>query len=146
MNYISHQTKNFLGSNKSLFAIAVLLFSFTSTFAQENASSDKLGILSFDSEEIDYGNIVQHDNGERIFSFTNTGNAPVVISNVKTSCGCTVPTYPKTPILPGETGEIKVKYDTNRVGAFTKTITVMSNTAEPTKMLKIKGTISKDPS
>ena len=104
------------------------------------------GVLSFESETIDYGTIQQNADGVRIFTFTNTGEAPIVISKVKTSCGCTVPTYPKTAILPGETSEISVKYATNRVGVFKKTITVMSNASEANKILRIKGNVLKSDS
>jgi len=77
----------------------------------------------------------------RTFTFTNTGNAPLIISEVKTSCGCTVPTYSKEAIMPGKDGEIKISYDTKKVGSFTKTITVLSNANQERKTLKIKGAI-----
>lgn len=80
-----------------------------------------------------------------MFEFTNTGNAPLIISNVKSTCGCTVPKKPEGPIMPGETGEIEVKYDTNRVNPIRKTITVTSNAETPTVALKIKGLVV-DPS
>lgn len=121
----------------------LFLLASVSNFAQQTESNDNVGVLTFQSDEIDYGTIQQNANGERVFSFTNTGKAPIVISNVKTSCGCTVPAYSKTPILPGETSEIKVKYATNRIGVFKKTITVMSNASEPNKTLKIKGEVLK---
>ena len=70
-----------------------------------------------------------------------TGNAPLVITKINSSCGCTVPEWPKEPIAPGKTGKIQVKYDTTRVGPIRKTITVLSNSDTPTKVLKIKGTI-----
>lgn len=76
-----------------------------------------------------------------MFEFTNTGNAPLVITKINSSCGCTVPEWPKEPIAPGKTGKIQVKYDTTRVGPIRKTITVLSNSDTPTKVLKIKGTI-----
>ncbi len=78
---------------------------------------------------------------EACFVFVNKGNAPIIISKIKSSCGCTVPTYSKKPILPGEKGEINVRYATNRVGAISKTITVLSNASEVQKPLKIKGKV-----
>jgi hypothetical protein len=85
---------------------------------------------------------MQGDNGLRIFKFKNTGNAPLVISDVQKTCGCTSPDYTKTPIMPGETGEIKVSYDTNRIGQFTKFVTVFSNDPENNSVqLKIYGNI-----
>lgn len=104
-------------------------------------AQDKSAEIEFKSETIDYGEIAKGSDGVRIFEFTNTGDAPLVISDVKSSCGCTIPKKPDAPILPGKTGEIQVKYDTNRVGPIRKAITVTSNAATPTKVLKIKGTV-----
>ncbi len=102
--------------------------------------------IEFKTESIDYGQIPKGSDGVRIFEFTNTGNEPLVISDVKSSCGCTVPEKPKGPIQPGETSSIKVKYDTKRVGKIRKTITVYSNAKEPIKALKIKGEVLSDKS
>lgn len=106
------------------------------TFAQE-----KVAKIEFKTDVIDYGTIEKGSNGVRVFEFTNTGNAPLIISNVKSTCGCTVPKKPEGPIMPGETGEIEVKYDTNRVNPIRKTITVTSNAETPTVALKIKGLV-----
>lgn len=99
--------------------------------------------MKFESAVIDYGTIEHNADGKREFVFTNTGNAPLIISNAKGSCGCTVPTWPKEPIAPGETATIGVKYATNRVGKFTKSITLTTNTAEKLKNLTIKGEVLK---
>jgi hypothetical protein len=115
------------------------LISFGS-FAQE-----KVAKIEFKTDVIDYGTIEKGANGVRIFEFTNTGNAPLIISSVKSTCGCTVPKKPTEPIMPGESGEIEVKYDTNRVNPIRKTITVISNADTPTVALKIKGLVV-DPS
>ncbi len=104
-------------------------------------SQEKVAKIEFKTEVIDYGTIEKGADGVRVFEFTNTGNAPLIITKVKSSCGCTIPSKPKGPILPGETGEIKVKYDTNRVNPFRKTITVSSNADTPTVALKIKGLV-----
>ena len=101
----------------------------------------KVAVIKFKTETVDYGTITQNSDGTRLFSFTNTGDAPLLITNVKASCGCTVPSYSKAPILPGESGELSIKYDTKRLGAFTKTITVTSNAEGGNKILKIKGNI-----
>tara|TARA_B100000809_G_C15102096_1_gene517315 strand:+ start:572 stop:979 length:408 start_codon:yes stop_codon:yes gene_type:complete len=101
----------------------------------------KVAVIKFKTEIVDYGTITQNSDGTRLFSFTNTGDAPLLITNVKTSCGCTVPSYSKTAILPGEAGELNIKYDTKRLGAFTKTVTVTSNSEGGNKILKIKGHI-----
>jgi hypothetical protein len=97
--------------------------------------------ISFKNETVDYGKIVKGSDGVRVFEFTNTGDAELVVTNVKSSCGCTVPKKPEGPIAPGASGSIEVKYDTNRVGPIRKTVTVYSNADEPIKALKIKGEV-----
>ena len=97
--------------------------------------------ISFKSETVNYGEIAKGSDGVRVFTFTNTGNAPLIISEVKSSCGCTVPKKPDGPIAPGESNTIQVKYDTYRVGPIRKTVTVYSNAEEPVKALKIKGEV-----
>lgn len=108
------------------------------------SAQDKVAKIEFKTETVDYGQIDKGSDGVRIFEFTNTGDAPLIISKVSSSCGCTIPKKPEAPILPGKVGEIQVKYDTNRVGPIRKAITVISNASTPTKVLKIKGEI-KDP-
>jgi len=122
---------------KNLIAILFVGLISLSSFAQEK----KVAKIEFKTTVIDYGTIEKGSNGVRTFEFTNTGNAPLVISNVKSTCGCTVPKKPKDPIMPGETGEIEVKYDTKRVNPIRKTITVFSNAETPTVALKIKGLV-----
>ncbi len=140
------QTLNQLSKLKSICFLALCLFTFSFGFSQDDAAKKTAGVFSFDTTEIDYGTIQQNDNGERTFKFKNTGDAPIIISQVRTSCGCTVPSYSKNePVLPGETSEIKVKYATNRLGVFNKTITVMSNASEPNKLLHIKGEVKPKP-
>ena len=99
--------------------------------------------MEFETSVMDYGLIEHISDGKREFVLTNTGNAPLIISNAKGSCGCTVPTWPKAPIAPGESASIGVKYATNRIGKFTKTITLTTNAAEKTKILTIKGEVKK---
>jgi len=108
-------------------------------------AQDKVAKIEFKETTIDYGTIEKGANGLRTFEFTNTGDAPLIVSKVSSSCGCTVPKKPEAPIMPGKTGEIEVKYDTNRVMPIRKTITVLSNANTPTVTLKIKGEVI-DPS
>lgn len=108
-------------------------------------AQEKVAKIEFKTEVIDYGTIEKGSNGVRVFEFTNTGDAPLIISSVRSTCGCTVPKKPEAPIMPGETGEIEVKYDTNRVNPIRKTITVISNADRSTVALKIKGKVI-DPS
>ena len=100
--------------------------------------------FKFEKETIDYGKITKGANGERTFVFTNVGDAPLIIKNIQSSCGCTVPKKPEKPIMPGKKGEIKVSYDTNRVGGFSKMITIFSNAKQARKVIKIKGYVNKE--
>lgn len=124
---------------KILTFIAIAAFGFTSQ-AQTGA---KIEFKDKDNT-IDYGTVTKdNDSGIRTFEFKNTGDAPLIITNVQSTCGCTVPTKPTEPILPGKTGKIDVKYNMNP-GPIRKTITVESNAVnyEGGKVpLKIKGTV-----
>lgn len=101
--------------------------------------------MVFENETIDYGTVAHNADGKREFVFVNNGTVPLIITNTQGSCGCTVPTSPKEPIAPGARGVIGVKYATDRVGPFTKTVTVTSNAeGMPTKTLTIKGTVLGD--
>jgi len=141
---------------------AIALLSFSSSFAQESSKKVKTkakttttkveapkvtgpGIV-FESETIDYGTVEYKSDGKREFVFTNNGTEPLIIKNAQGSCGCTVPTWPKEPIAPGAKGVIGVKYDTARGGqAFTKTVTLTTNAANPSTTLTIKGNVLADP-
>jgi hypothetical protein len=105
-------------------------------------AQDKTAKIEFKTETVDYGVIEKGSDGIRVFEFTNTGTAPLIISKVSSSCGCTIPKKPEEAILPGKTGEIQVKYDTKRVGPIRKAITVISNADTPTIVLKIKGEVT----
>ncbi len=102
--------------------------------------------MVFEKETLDYGTIEHKADGKREFVFTNNGNKPLIITSATGSCGCTVPTYPKEPIAPGAKAVIGVKYDTNREGQFTKTVTLKSNASQgETKTLTIKGNVLPNP-
>ena len=101
--------------------------------------------IVFSNEVLDYGTIDYNSNGDREFKFKNTGKEPLIIQSATGSCGCTVPTPPKDPIKPGETGVIKVHYDTKRPGKFEKSITVVSNATSSPKIIKIKGDVKPNP-
>lgn len=116
----------------------------TTTTTTTSTKVDGAGMV-YENETIDYGTIAHNADGKREFVFTNNGTKPLIITAATGSCGCTVPTSPKEPIAPGAKGVIGVKYATDRVGAFTKTVTVTSNAeGMPTKVLTIKGTILPD--
>ncbi|MCL7764671.1 DUF1573 domain-containing protein [Polaribacter sp. Z014] len=120
---------------KTLGTLLVVFFISFSINAQE---------FKFEEETINYGKIDKNSNGERVFVFTNIGDAPLIIKDIQSSCGCTVPKTSGEPVMPGEKGEIKVSYDTNRVGGFSKTISVFSNAKAARKMIKIKGFVNKE--
>jgi hypothetical protein len=141
---------------KKIFTLAMLVvLGVTASNAQETSKVTKkikatttkvsgAGMV-FVNEVIDYGTIAHNADGKREFVFTNNGTKPLIITNAQGSCGCTVPTSPKEPIAPGAKGVIGVKYATDRVGAFTKTVTITSNAeGQPTKVLTIKGTVLAD--
>ncbi|MEJ6624057.1 MAG: DUF1573 domain-containing protein [Flavobacteriaceae bacterium] len=115
---------------------------FLGLFISQVYAQEKVAKIEFKSETIDYGNISHNSDGIRIFEFINTGDAPLVITEVSSSCGCTIPKKPEGPIMPGKTGEIQVKYDTSRIGPIRKAVTVKSNAETPTKVLTIKGNVN----
>jgi hypothetical protein len=130
---------------KVLFSLLLVLASgFAGTVvAQEVQNGAK---IEFESDVHDYGTIENGANGDCTFTFKNTGNAPLIISNAKGSCGCTVPSWPKEPIAPGKTGTITVKYDTKRAGAINKSVTITSNAVNaPTQVIRIKGNVKPAP-
>ncbi len=120
--------------------LSILAFVVAGSFAL-NAQTTSGPVMTFQQTTIDYGTIEKGAEPLRKFSFTNTGNEPLVIKSAKGSCGCTVPTYPKEPIMPGETNVIEVRYDTQRVGMFTKTVTLTTNETSDTHTLTIKGEV-----
>jgi len=128
----------------TILAIALFMSYFSSQaqiFEDSVTFDENAPVFEFENEVINYGKIEQNADGNRFFVFKNIGNSPLVISNVKGSCGCTVPTSPKEPIMPGATDSIKVKYATNRVGRFSKSVTITSNASEPKKIVRIKGEV-----
>ena len=100
--------------------------------------------MTFETMVVDYGEIAKGSDPLIKFSFVNDGTEPLVIKSAKGSCGCTVPDYPKEPILPGETGAIDVRYDTQRIGQFTKTVTLTTNVDDQKIVLTIKGKVNQE--
>jgi hypothetical protein len=128
----------------SIMLISLLTIS-TSVQSQSkntDTTNQNAPVITFDNLVHDYGSIPKGGDGNCVFTFKNTGNEPLVLSNVTTSCGCTIPSWNKEPILPGKTGVIKVNYTrTNTVGIISKQITVTSNAKNGTIILSIKGTV-----
>jgi hypothetical protein len=133
---------------KLLLSAFVMLAVASFTFAQNteaNKSTDTNGpVLSLTSNTIDYGTIERNSEPLRKVAFTNTGNEPLIIKSARGNCGCTVPKWPKEPILPGETKELEVRYATNRVGKFSKKVTLTTNeTTGIPHVIKVTGEVLK---
>ncbi len=101
--------------------------------------------MTFEQTEIDYGTIEQNADPYRVFKFTNTGAEPLIITNAVGSCGCTVPSYSKAPVAPGDSGEIKVRYATDRLGKFRKRVTLTTTASEEPVVLTIMGEVLEKP-
>ena len=125
---------------KKILLFTGLLFLVTNLFSQE-----KLAVIKFTETIIDYGIIENGEDGNRTFVFKNTGNIPLVFTRIFSSCGCTIPKKPEKPVMPGESGEIQVSYDTKRTGIFQKAITVRSNAKTANVILRIKGEVLPEP-
>lgn len=133
---------------KALFVLGIALMSVAGASAQVPPAevNQSKAEITFEKDVHDYGQVKQGGNGECEFKFTNTGSEPLIISMARGSCGCTVPDWPKQPIKPGETGKIKVKYDTNRPGPINKSVTISSNAkTSPTTILRITGNVEAAP-
>lgn len=131
---------------KLLLALGLTFFgavAVQSTYAQTVEQPASQAAIDFEKLVHDYGTMDQYGDGTCEFKFTNTGKQPLIISNAKGSCGCTVPNWPREPIAPGATAAIKVKYDTKRVGPINKSVTVTTNAG--VKTLRIKGVIKAKP-
>ncbi len=132
---------------KKVLLFFVLIFSGTIIFAQTNSPLPKAPanpnapVISFEEKLFNYGTIEQNSDGTHDFNYTNTGKEPLVFSNVRSSCGCTVPEWSKKPLLSKEQGTIRVKYDTKRIGRFNKTISIYSNAKEPMMVIRIQGEV-----
>lgn len=134
---------------KKIFSITVLMLFALTMSAQEAPAEKNKKVkepeITFETLIHDYGQIYQNDNGECEFQFKNTGKADLILTNCRSSCGCTVPDWPREPIAPGKKGSIKVKYNTGRLGVINKSITVESNATNNRVVLNIKGNVNARP-
>lgn len=133
---------------KKLFTLCLMIaatVSYSCAQVQESENTvnvDATGpIITFNETSHDFGTIQKGGDGTHNFNFTNDGTEPLLLSNVRSSCGCTVPQWPREPIAPNTTATIAVKYDTKRIGSFSKSITVTSNGSEQPIILRIKGKV-----
>ena len=135
---------------KIVFSFVFLMFTAFIVNAQDAAPAEQpvnpnAPEISFDKTVHDYGSIIQGADGTCEFKFTNIGKEPLILSRPQSSCGCTVPTWPQEPVLPGKSDVIKVTYNTNNIGPINKTITVNSNGKTSMVRLSIKGTVVAKP-
>lgn len=136
---------------KKLFSVLVVMALVFAGVAQNNEAQPKkqkkvkTPEITFVKLVHDYGQVEQGGNGECEFEFKNTGKAELILTNCRSSCGCTVPSWPKDPIAPGKKGVIKVKYNTQRIGQINKSITVESNAVNDRVVLKITGNVNPKP-
>ena len=121
-------------------------FTFAQNTEEVNAEEKSGPVLTLESNVIDYGTVERNSEPLRKVSFTNTGNEPLIISNCRGSCGCTVPEWPKQPIMPGEAGEIKVKFNSsNKPNMQKKQVTLLTNTEQGKEILKITAEVTPKP-
>lgn len=129
---------------KLIFILFATMFSASTLMAQneekpqENPNAPE---IAFEKTVHDYGTIAQGADGTSEFTFENTGREPLILSRPRSSCGCTVPTWPKQPILPGKTETIEVTYNTKRLGKINKSVTIYSNAKNNPVVLRIKGEV-----
>ncbi len=118
------------------------VFSQTLDLQSEPKEETGVPVFEFTQTSHDFGEINQGDKVSHTFKFSNKGQAPLVISRVQTTCGCTVPEWPKQPILPGQSGEIAATFDSKgKMGVQNKVITIHSNASEPVFRLTLKSNV-----
>jgi hypothetical protein len=132
---------------KHVLTLSLILMAFMVSAQEANVQAVTNGPeITFEKTTHDYGTMFMNADGAYEFVFTNTGNEPLILSQPRSSCGCTVPAWPRKPILPGEQEKIKVTYNTAIRGRFQKTVTIMSNaTKSKTVVLTIKGEVVNKP-
>jgi len=125
---------------KTLVIFVFSIFTIVGAVAQEAAEESNTSgpVMSFEEDKHDFGDIFQGDKVEHVFEFENTGNEPLIITNVQTTCGCTAPEWPRDPVAPGQSGKIKVVFNsTGKMGRQNKVITVVSNATSPLNRVTI---------
>lgn len=129
---------------KVLFILIAILISGTSIFAQtasQTSENPDAPIIFLEETLFDYGTIEQNGDGMHFFIYKNTGKEPLIFSKVRSSCGCTIPEWSREPLLSQQQDTIKVKYDTRRLGRFSKTVSIFSNAKKPMVVVRIQGEV-----
>ena len=131
------------------YGVLLVLFLFSMTWHSCNkgnkTTSEKAAVIEFDTIKHDFGVLPFMDDAEFEFEFTNTGSVPLLVTHVKSTCGCTIPEWSKEPVNSNDKGKIHVSYDTHRVGAFAKSIYVYSNASNGAQRLTITGKVNRAP-
>jgi hypothetical protein len=135
---IKHMKRMVLFLIAGFFAISLTAQTQPEAAKPENPNAPE---ITFEKTVHDYGSVPYNGDGKTMFSFTNTGKEPLILTNVRSSCGCTVPKWPREPILPGQSEVIHVEYKTNRIGRINKSVTVQSNAKNGNVVLRIEGQV-----
>ena len=123
---------------KLLFLLSIVLVAFTANAQEKEKAASNGPVITFEESSKDFGDITQGDKVEHVFKLENTGKAPLVISNVAATCGCTVPSWPKEPIAPGKTAEIKVSFNSaGKMGKQNSVVRIYSNASEPIEKVSL---------
>lgn len=132
---------------KNLLSILCVCFISAMTLNAQNDSAQSQQadgpVMELESKVVEYGTIEKDSDPYREISFTNTGSEPLIIENAKGSCGCTVPTWPKEPVMPGESSSIKIRYSTNRIGKINKTVQITTNEGGAPHVIRVQGEVLK---
>ncbi len=123
---------------KIVFSFLLMALPFAFVAAQNVASGP---VISFEKLSHDFGAVKQGTPVSFDFVFTNTGKQPLLLSEPRSSCGCTVPTYPKEPIMPGQKKSVKITFDAEKVGEFSKQVNILSNAENSPVVLVVKGRV-----
>ncbi len=132
---------------KNLIFLLGLMLGTSAAWAQANTDQSKLEEkmgpkIEFSTTIVDYGTIEQGADPLRVVEFKNVGDEPLIIKNARGSCGCTVPSWPKEPIMPGESSKIEIRYDTKRIGPISKTVKITTNEKDNNvHVLRVKGKV-----
>ncbi|MCB0655412.1 MAG: DUF1573 domain-containing protein [Saprospiraceae bacterium] len=134
---------------KKFALLFILVAGFAVAHAQQAPAAAKAEnngpVMYLSTTTVDFGTIEQDSEPYRKLPFENRGNSPLIITNAKGSCGCTVPTWPKEPIMPGATDTMTIRYDTHRIGAIRKTVTVYTNQGDQPLTIQVIGQINAKP-
>lgn len=130
---------------KILFALAIVMLGGLASAQTAPAETKSGPVMTLSGDVVDYGEIMQNADPVRKIKFTNTGTEPLIIKNAQGSCGCTVPIWPKEPIMPGETSEIEIHYATDRIGQIMKTVTITTNEEGINHVIQVKGNVKVKP-